>query len=482
MKMRFKFTLGLAMILIALGVILNLLLRQVLISNMEGSVNNALQETMNSTREYVRYRLAINRSGANSEGLSEEANYIAKYISLNYKCDIYISDMKGNKLQSDGNNASNEIIEKYAKAAIGGKAIVNLKYEKDILKGILSYPLYINDGYLGVLAINKDYTEAYLDYKHLIDLITTIEGAVFLAIFILAFFMINKITKPIIKLTNAVKNVGTDKDEINIKVKSKDEVGVLSKEFINMKTRIIENIQTITNEKEKVEKLERSRREFFNSVTHELKTPLTAISGYAELLLEDMVKEKEFNKRAVERIYSESERLHELVLKLIGVSKGISFIEEEKKIINMGELLSQICEDMNIKAKKYSLQIVRNIKAGYILGQSNRIRELMINVIDNSIKYSEDCEIINVESYIEGNYYYIKVINKGEPIPEEIYNNIFEPFIKNDKVNDEQSRGLGLYICSEIVNDHQGEITIENGKIIKTIVKIPSFSNKLETT
>lgn len=96
-----------------------------------------------------------------------------------------------------------------------------------------------------------------------------------------------------------------------------------------MKDKIQHQIEDIKLQKSKVEKLEKSRVEFFNNVTHELKTHLTAISGYAEMLKDNVVDDMKFKERAVERIYSESERLHKLVLDLIDVSKEISCIEEE---------------------------------------------------------------------------------------------------------------------------------------------------------
>ena len=157
-----------------------------------------------------------------------------------------------------------------------------------------------------------------------------------------------------------------------------------------------------------------------------------------------------------------------LVLDLINISKGISTIDENKMDINLGDLLNQICDDMQIKANKYRININRDIYEGFIYGRINKIRELIINIIDNAIKYSRN--------------YIIEVINSGQIIPEEVYNSIFDPFIRNNNYEDEDSRGLGLYLCSEIVKDHDGEITITNGERIIVNIKLPCFRNNLETT
>lgn len=463
------------------SLLLNVLIRQALISNMESSIKTSLEEIMRSTREYVKYRLAINASFSDIDGFKRDASYIAKYVVLNNECKCELLDMEGSLIYSEENSSSEEITSDNIKKAEKGQAVVDLKYRGSDAHGILAFPIYINSNYVGIIFLDKSYSDSYIAYKKTIQFITLGEFLLFLFIFILTLFITSKITRPITVLTKAVKQVGQGNYNVQLKVKSKDEVGILAKEFINMKDKINEQIQTIKLEKEKVEKLEKGRRSFFNNVTHELKTPLTAISGYAEMLLEGIVEDEEFKKRANERIYLESERLHKLVLELISVAKGISSLEEEKKSIDMHKLLNEICDDMNIKARKYSMTINRKIEAGYIFGQNDRIRQVIINIIDNAIKYSVNGEFISVKAYISEGNYNIEVENKAEPIPDEIFKNIFDPFVKRGGVKEEQSRGLGLYICSEIIKEHDGVINLENGEIIKTKVKIPSVGNNLAT-
>lgn len=481
MKIKSKFILWLSLILLTLGIAFNIVINQVLIKNMENNVNDSLVKVSNSTREYIKYRLLINAPEFNEEGLKQESFNIVKYISLNYQCNSEITDMQGNIIQEYGDSGFEDTIEKGTKEAIQGNTVVNLKYSEDSIIGILSYPLYINNNYLGVVNIIKNYDEVYGEYRKTIQIITLSEVGVFVLIFILAYVATSKIITPITSLTKAVKQVGEGDFKVSIKVKGNDEVGILSREFINMKDKIKGQMLTIKLEKRKVENLEKSRNEFFNRITHELKTPLTAITGYAEMLLEEIVADEEFNKIALKSIYSESNRLNSLVLDLIEVSKGLSFVEEEKKSINMESLLNQICNDMSIKARKYSLKINRDIYKGAIWGQHNKIKQLIINIIDNAIKYSINGEEIIVRSKLSEGYYKLEVENKGEPIPKEIFNHIFDPFVKSKKTRDDQSRGLGLYICQEIVKEHNGELIIENGEIIITKIKIPAFVAKLET-
>lgn len=472
MKIRYKFITGLLFILIVSVVVMNVAIRNVLNSNMQNGINTSLKQVMNSTHEYIKYKLMTNSTKDKQESLVEEENYIVKYISLNYQSKCNITDINNKVIEGNVPEEFKSIIKNSNKMAIQGKAVANLKYKDNGVNAILTYPIYVNDKYVGIISIVKNYDSEYMTYKNTMNIINIIEGGIFAAIFIFLFLMTTKITKPISKLTDAIKNLGNGDYNILINEHGKDEVAILAREFINMRDKIKEQIETIENEKDKVYKLEKARREFFNSVTHELKTPLTAISGYAELILTGMIDDKEFDKRAIKRIYSESDRLHKLVLELIEVSKGISVIKEEFKEVNMKKLITQSCNDMSIKANKYALNIVQNIGEGIVRAQEDKIREVIINIIDNAIKYSYGASEIYVESYTIDNRYFIEVINNSKPIPDEIFNNIFEPFIKTNDGNNKDSRGLGLYLCNEIIKEHEGKISIENGFLIKVKISL----------
>lgn len=474
-SVRFKFILGLSMIFIISAVALNLLIRQVFETNLENTIKNSMKDTMKNSREYLRYNMKSKNSYEDEKSFYTRMRNLLNNSVLTYNYEFEIRNPDGKVMESNMSLDSSELTEKGSKSALKGEAVINLKYNSDNVQAVLSYPLYYEDKCLGVINISQNYDNIYLENKRIIDVITVIEFAVFIVIFILSYLFTSKIIRPIIVLTKQIKKIEDGDYEINLDIKNKDEIGLLLNEFINMKDKIKNQIQTISMEKDKVLKLEEGRREFFNNVTHELKTPLTAISGYAQILLDKNVEDKEFKDRAVQRIYLESERLHSLVLDLINVSKGLSFLEEDKKNIEMKSLLEDICNDMSIKAKKYSIDILVNIEEGFIIGQENKIKQLIINLLDNAIKYSSSEESININAFNEDKTYTIQILNKSNPIPCDIYNSIFEPFVKGNNTIEAGSSGLGLYICSEIVKEHNGQIFIENGNEVKVTVKIPSL-------
>lgn len=478
-SIRVKFTLGLSIIFILSGIILNISIRQIFKSNLENTIKNSMNDMMKSSREYIRYNMVLKGSISSEDFFYDKVWNLLDNSTITYNCELEIRDNKGKVIGTNITVPFSDELDKGTRAALDGKAVINLKYEKNNMYAILSYPVYYEDKCLGILNISKSYEELYSNDKNIINIITFIEIIVFVFVFIFSYLLISKITKPIIVLTKEIKRIEDGDYEVRLDIKSSDEIGILMKEFINMKDKIKNQINTITKEKEKVLKLEKGRREFFNNVTHELKTPLTAISGYAQILLDETVEDRAFKNRAVERIYLESERLHRLVLDLISVSKGATFLEEDKKSIDMYKLLSEICSDMKIKGEKYSVSISNTIEKGYICGQENKIRQLIINVLDNAIKYSFSNEKVLVKAFNEDKFYKIEVINKAELIKDEIYSCIFEPFVKGRNVDEVGSSGLGLYICNEIIKEHNGEIYIENGEVIKVILKIPSL---METT
>lgn len=481
MKIKYKITVGILVILIILGMIMNFSISSILKRDMECNITNSLEEIMKSTREAIKYRLTIDPSVNKKKLLLQEAEYLNNYILLNYESNSKIIGLDNQVYISNINNEINNIENLFLRA-VEGEVVVNLNYTDKGLDGYLTYLIFINRESLGVLHLEKNFDDIYIQYQKTLTFMRIIVIVIFLFILILSYLIASKVTYPITLLIKGIKDVGDGNYGDPILYKGNDEIAIVTKEFNNMNSKIQQQITTIKSEKEKVETLENSRKQFFDNVTHEIKTPLTAIIGYAEMIKDNIVDSEEFKQKSIERIYSESRRLNLLVLDLINISKGLSAVNENKVNIDVSNVLNQICDDMQIKANKYGININRNINDGFIYGRVNKIRELIINILDNAIKYLRNSNEIYIKSEVKENYYNIQVINSAEIIPEEVYKSIFEPFIRNNNYKDEDSRGLGLYLCSEIVKDHDGEISIDNGEQVIVNIKLPCFRNKLETT
>lgn len=475
MKIKYKFTLIITLTMIFLGLSLNISVRKLLKTNMENSITSSLKEVMKSTRESIKYTLSVRDYILKDKALVQEANYLIEYISLNYDSNLQISDVNGDLIATNLEETYIEFADNLSEV-IDGKTIVNIKYDNNSLTGMLSYPLIINKSYIGIINLTKDYTPLLIEYRQATNALTLIELALIIFIFAISYRLTKKIVDPIEKLTSASKKLSEGIYDININsnTNNNDEISILSREFINMKSKIQEQILDIEREKEKVEKLAISRKIFFDTVTHELKTPLTSIIGYSEMILDNVVEDESFKNHAINRIHSESERLNTLVLEIIKISKGLSSINDSFEDIDISIIINQTISDLKIKAKKYNLRIDSDVKQKIIHLKPNKIKEVLINILDNAIKYSTKDSVITVNSYSINDCYNIEVINTTHPpINEEVFKHIFEPFIRSTNSNDEYSTGLGLYLCNEILKDHNGSISIDNGNEIKVTISLP---------
>ncbi len=471
MKIRSKITLGLGTILIISGIIFNITFRSIFIDKMELTIKESLTQTMNNTYEIISYRLFQNSGKDDNEKLKNESEYLVSYISVNSECNVEIRDYKNNVLVGNINEDFSEELNLLNTESKDNSGVIYIDYKDSTVYGILSYTIYNNENNIGTFNVVKEYKDLYLDSVNTIKNITIAEIITFTIIFLAAFIINSTIISPITKLTEGVKKLEEGDYDFAIENYKNDEIGVLSREFVSMRTKIKSQIDTIKNEKQKVETLSNHRKEFFDNVTHEIKTPLTAIIGYSEMLKDNIVDNEDFKIRALTRIHSESERVNKLVLDLISVSKGLSETKEEFKEKNLKNILIDLSEDLQFKANKYLLNICYDLEDGIVLCEENKIKQLFINIIDNAIKYSNKEGTVNIKSYCYLDKYIVEVKNSSDGIPQEIYDSIFDPFVKIDKQTEKYSSGLGLYISNEIVREHNGTIEIENGEIVTVRVK-----------
>jgi signal transduction histidine kinase len=251
-----------------------------------------------------------------------------------------------------------------------------------------------------------------------------------------------------------------------INIKSKDEIGELANTFKLMVQRIKEQISIIERDRDSLMESQKQNKVFFDNVTHELKTPLTTILGYAQVIKENGFNDKDFFDKGISYIINESKRLNDMViniLELSTVSTGNSEYNFEK--IDLSKLTETTCEEMSIKGKKYNIDIhFNNKKPLYVRGDYNRLREVLVNIIDNSIKYGNVNSVIDVEVYSRDEIINLMVRDRGSGIPPAHIDRIFEPFYRISKHDSREkgSAGLGLSIVKNILDRHDAKISINS--------------------
>lgn len=363
--------------------------------------------------------------------------------------------------------------------ATTGKSAFTILPVKDKYIVVFSCPIVEDAKIIGIVRCVLDYSEIFSSNQELLKLINTSILIVFGGIFTFVVLLSSQMTIPIVSLSKISKEVAKGNFELDINIKSNDEIGELSLNFNRMKAQIKKQIETIKKDRDNLKKAERHREVFFDNVTHEMKTPLTIISGYAQLIIKKDFKDKEFSRKSIRRINDESERMHKMVLQLLQISKLESEIESNKKEeVNISKIIDIACNDMKIRADKYDICIEKNIEEDIILqGNSNELRRVVVNLIDNSIKYGNIKSAIKISLFKENDNCNILIEDRGKGIPNKNLDKIFEPFYRVDKENsrDIGSSGLGLSIVKKIINKHQGKIEIVSEEMIgtKVYIKIP---------
>ncbi|WP_409340761.1 sensor histidine kinase [Paenibacillus sp. MBLB4367] len=357
------------------------------------------------------------------------------------------------------------------KQALTGKTAYSISYANGLSQVYYSY--LVDGSKVGILRFSKDFTYLYEQSRTILDIIFYATLAIFAAAFLFSYILSRNMTIPLVRLAKASTEVANGNLDIRIEVKRRDEIGMLADNFSKMIGKIKAQILRIEQDRDRLEELNRHRKQFFDNVTHELKTPLTTILGYAEMIKENGRDDAVFFGKGMNHIVDESKRLHVMVLRLLELSKESSGLEAFE-IVDAGRILSEVCDGMAIKAERYGKSIQCGAEAGLLVsGNADKLRQLFINVLDNAIKYSDPHSEIAVSARRAVDQVNLSIINQSEDIPPEHLEHLFEPFYRADKrkAKEQGSNGLGLSICQTIVQDHQGSLGIESANR-KTVVAI----------
>ena len=226
------------------------------------------------------------------------------------------------------------------------------------------------------------------------------------------------------------------------------------------------------------------RREFVANVSHELRTPLTTIKGYAETLQADMPDEKEEEKRFLDVISREVDRMTRIVKDLLTLSTlDFSVMKQNKQYFSLDDLLKEVVGRLGLEAesKKQILSYESSTAVPQIFADRDRMEQVIVNIVTNALKYSpHETGIVRVAAGYLYNEIYIKVKDNGIGIPAKDVPRIFERFYRVDKARarDNGGTGLGLAIAQEIIRLHGGTISISSklGKGTEVLIKMPLVS------
>jgi two-component system phosphate regulon sensor histidine kinase PhoR len=235
-------------------------------------------------------------------------------------------------------------------------------------------------------------------------------------------------------------------------------------------------VQDITD----IKKLENMRTEFVANVSHELKTPLTSIKGFAETLkyVEDEANKSKF----LDIINDEAERLTRLINDILTLSDIELHREENFENIDVNMAVKAVFTLMKNTADKKNIELeLELMEVSDIYGNLDRFKQMLINLVDNAIKYSEEGDRVSIGTFMTKEECTIWVSDTGVGIPKEHLPRLFERFYRVDKARSRArgGTGLGLAIVKHIVLGFKGRIEVESqiGKGSKFIVRIPLYKS-----
>ena len=235
-------------------------------------------------------------------------------------------------------------------------------------------------------------------------------------------------------------------------------------EIFPLQKRLAKQQEQIARDKEKLENASLIRRDFTANVSHELKTPIQTISGYAELMQNGMV-EAEDLPRVADRIYSESRRMSQLVEDILELSHLESGLEAPaREAVDVYTVAQNAVESLAIQAEQKGVTLELTGEQTEIIGVPEQIYTIVYNLCDNAIRYNRPGGSVSVRVGSEDVNAVIEVADTGIGIPKEDYDRIFERFYQVDKSHSREvgGTGLGLSIVKHAVGTHGGSIRVES--------------------
>lgn len=277
---------------------------------------------------------------------------------------------------------------------------------------------------------------------------------VFLAALLAVYYISRKISEPLKEIARAATFFSVGKMDVRVSVSGEDEVADLSRTFNNMA--------------ESLQHLEKQRATFISNISHDLRTPMTSITGFVDGILDGTIP-KERQEHYLEIISSESKRLSRMVNTLLEISR----IESRDLSVNMKEYnLSEqvrliiLSFEQKISNKKIDVEFNTNTDDDiFVNADMDAIHQVIYNLCDNAVKFSNENGLITISLFLDKDKkVYVKIRNTGTGISKEDLPFVFERFYKTDRSRglDKSGMGIGLFIVKTIINKHGEDIRVNS--------------------
>lgn len=293
-------------------------------------------------------------------------------------------------------------------------------------------------------------------------------GTTFIFIVVIMRYSAKKILKPINQINWAMQKVASGNFDVQLETCREDEIGELTKNF-NVMVKDLSKIEVL-------------QKDFINNMSHEMKTPISSIKGFAQLLEKIDVTEEE-RKEYIEIIVEESDRLLNISSNILKLSKLQNKEKlNNKKDVNISEQIKKVVVLLENKRAEKQIEIKYDLPTTVINGDEELLHQVWMNLLDNAIKFTHNHGHINIEIQPKGKNAVVYIKDDGIGMTNTEKRKAFERFYQVDESHGSEGSGLGLAIVKRIITLSGGEIKIESkkGKGTTFIVELPYKESKNE--
>ncbi len=426
-------------------------------------------------------------NGASNAGdiTTEEYDIELKKICEKYNIQVLVADGESQAVKYSMNDPKTVLRQLLDNIFLGVD-------EEDLLQNTESYKMRVVRDF----KTQTEYIEMWgmLDNGYLFILRSALEGiresvsisnhflayvgvAAILVSVLLVVWISNRVTKPILELAKISERMKHLDFEAKYSGKDKTEIAILGNNINELSEALeatISELKTVNNELlkdiERKDRVDEKRREFLSNVSHELKTPLALIQGYAEGLKEGINDDAESREFYCDVIMDEAAKMNAMVKNLLTLNQleaGNEIVSMERFDVTMLVKNQIAASDILLRQKEISIRM-EDYGAVYVWGDEFRVEEVFRNYLTNAINYAQGEKIIDIKILEKDERVRISVFNTGNPIPEESVTHLWEKFYKVDKARTREygGSGIGLSIVKAIMesmNQKYGVVNYDNG-------------------
>jgi two-component system phosphate regulon sensor histidine kinase PhoR len=376
---------------------------------------------------------------------------------------VFESDVPQSELGTLDNHLARPEVQQAIKEGTGAQSRFSntVKLEMFYFARRLDQPLFLPTGVAQFIRVAVPLTEVQEAISDIRWKIAVAGIVVIVLVTGLSLLISQRISRPINDMAAIAREIHGGNIDKRVPVNSDDEIGRLGAVLNEM-------LDKLNDDMNRLRKLERVRSEFLGNVSHELRTPIFAIQGYLETLLNGAMDDPKVNREFLEKAHNNATRLNALLNDLIEISR-IEFGEMKMsfRYFPLNEYLRSFVAEMKPLAERKGVVLetaLGTAESTEVLGDKERMRQVMLNLIDNAVKYTESGGKVTVSARDEGQAVRILVADTGCGIAPEHLPRIFERFYRVDKDRSREAggTGLGLAIVKHIVEAHGSRIEVES--------------------